>query len=210
MSDEIDDRTALVAWQAGDRGAGEALLERHFARVFRFFRNKLPAQASDLAQQTFLAALEARERIAPERSFRAYLFGIARNLLYGELRRVRPELADRDDVSIADTGIASPSLGYVLREEKRLLLQALRHLPLEHQLVLELYYWEDLPVRDVAEIVGVPEGTVRSRLTRARDALREQLAQPRPEVDPALRDRTIDELDRWARELREVLEPEPG
>jgi RNA polymerase sigma-70 factor (ECF subfamily) len=208
MAQDEDDRRALAAWQAGDRTAGEELLERHFARVFRFFRNKLPAQASDLAQQTFLAALEAKQRIAADRSFRAYLFGIARNLLYGELRRVRPDLDNAGDISIVDTGIASPSLGYVLREEKRLLLGALRRLPLEHQIALELYYWEDLPVRDVAEIIGVPEGTVRSRLARARDALRELLAAPNPEVSDALRDRTIDELDRWARELRDALEPD--
>ena len=209
MAQDDDDRSALAAWQAGDRSAGDRLLERHFARVFRFFRNKLPAQASDLAQQTFLAALEAKQRIAADRSFRAYLFGIARNLLYGELRRVRPDLANVGDVSIADTGIESPSAGWVVREEKRLLLHALRQLPLEHQIALELYYWEDLPVKDVAEIIGVPEGTVRSRLARARDALRDQLAAPNPAVPEALRDRTIEELDRWARELRDAMRPEP-
>jgi RNA polymerase sigma-70 factor (ECF subfamily) len=203
VDDARDDRALLTAWQAGDRVAGDALLQRHHPRVFRFFRTKLPDAASDLAQQTFVAALEARERIAADRSFVAYLLGIARHLLFDALRRHRPSFAIDGDVSLADVGVESASSGYALREEKRLLLDCLRELPLDQQLALELYYWEDLSTPEIAAVLEVAEGTVRSRLTRARELLRARLetAAPRHATADALR--THEGLDRWARGLRD-------
>lgn len=206
VSDADEDRDWLTAWQAGDRDAGARLLERYHGRVFRFFRDKLPGNASDLAQQTFLAALEGKARIVADRSFRAYLFGIARNLLYDELRRKRPDQAIGDEASLADVGLPSASLGVAMREERRLLLQCLHQLPIDHQLALELYYWEELSTPDIAAILEVPEGTVRSRLTRARDRLRELLAIAAPRLAAANAEQTQDEFDRWARGLDSGVE----
>ena len=83
----------------------------------------------------------------------------------------------------------------------RLLLAALRHLPLELQLILELHYWEDLSTSEMAEVVGIPQGTVKSRLRRAREQLTAQIAAH--DADPTLIQTTLQNLEGWARELRE-------
>ena len=86
------------------------------------------------------------------------------------------------------------------------MLQALRQVPLEHQIVLELYYWEDMEASELAEVLEMPEGTVRSRIRRAKQLIEEQLAKL-AESD-ALLESTMSNLDSWARSLRaKVLGP---
>jgi DNA-directed RNA polymerase specialized sigma24 family protein len=89
------------------------------------------------------------------------------------------------------------------REEEKLLLQALRQIPLDLQTIVELYYWEQLPVGEIAVILDVPAGTVKSRLFRARDALREQLGAM--DVPAQLQRTTIEGLEHWARALRDNM-----
>ena len=103
-------------------------------------------------------------------------------------------------------GAGSPSEHVALREEQRLLLAALRRLPLDLQITLELYYWEHLPVADIAAVLGVPDGTVKSRLARARDGLRRRIAELA--ASDHVRTGTLKDLDGWARSLRDVLDPD--
>lgn len=174
-----DDFELLEAWRDGDRSAGDELFGRHFAGVFRFFRNKLDeALAEDLTQTTFLACADSKERFRQHASFRTFLFGIARNHLYMHYRkrgrhRGRVEFMSQ---SVADLG-AGPETIVAAKAEQRLLLQALRQIPVDFQIAVELYYWEGLSTREVAEVLEVPEGTVRSRLTRAREHLARQMKQ---------------------------------
>jgi len=173
---EDPDLALLAAWKGGDAGAGDRLLAGHFDGVLRFFRSKLGDDVEDLVQRTFLDLLEAVADDQPL-SFRAYLFTIARRRLLDHLRaRYRPnaDLALVTSLSVADLG-TSPS-GIVARgQQERALLAALRTLSVDHQVALELAYWEDLSGREIAQVLGIAEHTVRSRLARARDALREAL-----------------------------------
>jgi RNA polymerase sigma factor (sigma-70 family) len=162
----------LDAWRAGCSAAGEALFERHFAAVCRFFRSKLDADVDDLVQSTFLACLEHRDQFRKKSSFRTYLLAIARYELLAHLRRHRspgkPIEASND--SMADLE-PSPRALIIATEEQDLLLQALKSIPLDLQIVVELYYWEEMTSREIAEVLDIPEGTARSRLRRAREAL---------------------------------------
>jgi RNA polymerase sigma-70 factor (ECF subfamily) len=197
-----DDEALLTSWRAGDDAAGEVLFERHFAAVARFFRNKVGEQTGDLVQQTFLGCLEGRTRIQGDAGFRSYLFGVARNVLRRHIEgRVRAPV-DLDAVVAADLG---PSITTHLRvrDEERLLLEALRRLPLDQQIALELFYWEHLSGPELAATLGEPEGTVRSRLRRARQQLEAELARL-ADSDEVLGATTTD-LDRWARGLRDVV-----
>jgi len=162
----------LRAWRAGDRGAGDALIRHHFDAVLRFFRTKLGDDVEDLVQRTFLDLLEAGD--VP--NVRATLFTIAHRRLLDQLRaRYHRAVEPLGSVSIADLG-TSPS-GVVARsEEEQLLAEALRQIPLDYQVALELAYWEDLTGPEIAGILGISEPTVRSRLTRAREALRAAVA----------------------------------
>jgi RNA polymerase sigma factor (sigma-70 family) len=191
----------LEAWRAGDQTAGSALFERHFDAVFRFFRNKVTAGAEDLVQQTFLACVEARDRFRGDSSFRTYLFAAARNLLFAHYasRARSPEEFDASVTSCADLGV-SPSGIVVEQEEHRILLAALRRLPLEMQVALELYFFEQLAGPELATALGVPEGTVRSRIRRGLEILRTKFAELL--ADPGVESTTSD-IEAWAKQLRE-------
>jgi RNA polymerase sigma-70 factor (ECF subfamily) len=172
-----DDVSLLEGWSAGDRAAGEALVARHYGSVLRFFRSKAGPEADDLAQRTFLRCAEAAERFRGESTVKSFLFGIARNVLFEHIRgRVRDGSVDPDFTvsSILDLNPRASTLAFRKAEQRRL-VQALQDTPLETQIVLELYYWEDLSVDEVARVVEVPPGTVKSRLHRGRALLREAL-----------------------------------
>jgi RNA polymerase sigma factor (sigma-70 family) len=196
------DEALLASWRAGDQGAGRALVARNLDGVARFFLSKVSTGVDDLVQRSFLALLERSAQIPAGVAVRAYLFGIARNLL---LRRFRDEYRDGRHIdelttSVADLG-SSPSAVLDRRERVQLLYAALQALPLDFQISLELFYWEELTAAEIGVVLGVPEGTVRSRLRRARELLGERLKA----LAPALGDDTLADLERWARELRDRI-----
>ena len=170
------DYELLLAWRADDTAAGNALVRRHFASLFAFLRDKAPDHADELVQRTFLGCLEAVDRIDEQRSFRAYLFGIARRqLIYHYRERQRERERFDPMMESAWDAMGTPSQFAAFREEQRLVLDALHRLPLDLQITLELHYWEGLTVVEVAHVLEVPPGTVKSRLHRARELLRDGL-----------------------------------
>jgi RNA polymerase sigma-70 factor (ECF subfamily) len=192
----------LRAWRDGDDAAGNRLVRRHFDDVYGFFENKLAQGADELTQRTFLGCVEAKQRIDANASFRAYLFGIARKQLlrrFDELRREGRLDAFESAADPAAVSGGSPSRLIARREQQKVLLRALRRLPLDLQLAIELYYWQEMPVQDIAAVLEIPDGTVKSRLFRARELLRSEIEGM--ELSPDLRESTIQGLERWARSL---------
>lgn len=170
-----DDLNVLQRWRDGDRRAGEELCARHFDDVYRFFEHKIPGEADDLTQQTFLACVRARDQFLGQSSFRTYLFSIARNELYTRLRQT-PKFEHVDlEVSSLDELVSSPSSELRKHEELAQVRAALRQLPVEQQVLLELHYWHDLDAAALAELLDTSPGTIRVRLLRARRVLRERL-----------------------------------
>jgi RNA polymerase sigma factor (sigma-70 family) len=204
------DLVLLDQWCAGDNAAGNALFRRHYEAVYRFFASKVEGEVDDLAQETFLACVRERGRFLGHSAFRTYLFAIARYTLYGYWRKRarRGQPLDFEEVSIASL---STSIGsrMVRREDHARLLEALRQLPLEQQLLLELHYWEELEREQLAAVFEVEPATTRSRLYRARAALRQRLdVAASPEVAaPTQAAGSVgtggedDALDAWARSL---------
>lgn len=206
--DWAEDSALLDAWRSGDTRAGEALYERHGDCITRFFENKLPVEAEDLIQQTFLALVRSRDNIREGTTVRAYLLTTARNLLIDHLRRRtrRPHEAKAlafDDVCVAEIA-PGPSTMLARRREQRLLLEALRAIPVEHQLALELHYWEGLSAAEIAAIVGVSHSAMRSRMVKARKLLQAQLE--RLAETPELLQSTLGGLESWARKIGEEVE----
>lgn len=144
-------------WAGGDLQAGNELCQRHLRAMYRFFRSKVDTGAEDLVQRTFTACFEARSRFEGRSSFRTFLYGVARNMLLAEFRsRNRAELeVDFSTQSIAEL-VSSPSGVVALNEEKQLLHAALRRIPVDFQLAIELYYWEELSGSDVASVDPAP------------------------------------------------------
>lgn len=207
MGQARSDFELLEGWRGGDEAAGRELFSRYFDSVYRFFRNKVDDAAEDLTQQTFMGLVQGKDRFRGEASFRTYLFMIARKRLYSYLRKSQrdQDAAPWGERSVADLGLPSPSRALVHQEEQRLLLLALRQLPLEMQVALELFYWEELTVTEIAEVLETPVPTVKSRLQRARARLDGAIAELAS--SEALRRSTMDDFVRWAKELRGVLVP---
>src|SRR5262249_7980618 len=119
-----------------------------------------------------LACVEARDQFRGKSTFRTYLFAIARNELYAYLRHAHhSEPLDFDVTSIAQI-MTSLDSRLTRAKEVELLRAALRELPAEQQLLLELHYWHHLDAQALGEVFDAARGTIRVRLHRARDALR--------------------------------------
>ncbi len=201
------DAELFDAWSKGDRRSGAELFDRHFAAVARFFRNKVGDEFEDLVQQTFVACLEARARFRQDSSFRTFLFGIANNVLRNYFRSRRRDRLDLTEVTAHDLG---PGPATILSEarEQRLLREALRRIPIELQIILELYYWERLTAGEIGEIVGDGEYTIRNRLRRGKQLLREIMEELA--VDPVELDTTWNGLETWAQAVSAQLgKPKP-
>lgn len=198
------DADMLDAWRNGDRSAGEALFERHFDAVARFFRNKVDHGIDDLIQRTFLACVETKDRFRGDSSFRTYVFAVAHNVL-GKHYRSEKRHGGKIDFGVTSVFDLSPSPSVIVAKhrEQQVLLQALRKIPLENQVVLELYYWEKLSAREVATVVGVPEGTARTRIRRAKQLLEIEMGKLMGNKE--LLETTMANLDGWAESLREQL-----
>ncbi|MCX4247989.1 RNA polymerase sigma factor [Paraliomyxa miuraensis] len=190
----------LRAWRAGDAAAANALTQRHYTSVRRFFDLKVTHLAEDLTQQTFLAAVEGVERYRAEAGFRAYLFGIARLQLLRVLRKQgRHEHAMR--FAGAETPGVATSLSVVAarREEHKVLLMALTQLPTDLQIVVELFYWEGMPTAEIGAVLETNPSTITSRLARAREQVHQLvLEMTRP---GRLRESLMADLDGWQRSL---------
>lgn len=167
------DETLYARWRDGDAEAGDALAERYCPALLRFFRNKVPEAAADLVQKTFLACMTNAPPSGDLRSFRAVVYAIARKQLLrhfegrGQLRGV--EMMSR--VSLADLA-TTPTQRIAREEDEDIIHRALATLALDDQIAVELYYWQELSVKEVAESLGLTRGGTRAKLHRARLALR--------------------------------------
>lgn len=197
-----EDAELLAAWSGGDDVAGNELFQRNFATLYRFFANKSYEAIDDLVQETMLRALRSASSYRGEASFAAWLCGVARYVLLDHLRRRKPEhLAPAFD-SVASLG-TTPSQHALQNEEARMLTAALRHLPIDQQITLELVYWEGFSGQEVASILGVSPHTVRSRLARAKESLEAEI---RRIAKHQMAVSTLEHLDRWAAEIKEAVD----
>jgi len=169
----------LDAWRTGDKAAGQELVARHWAAIARFFRSKIGDDGADLISQTFLACREAKE---PVEHVSAFLFAVARRRLADHFRtRARTPELDLAKSSLADLG-TGPLTAAARAQRRDKLREALEQIPLDDQIAIELAYFEGMPLRELATVLEVGENTVRSRLARAKDKLRELVGEEVPEI----------------------------
>lgn len=199
-------------WADGDRASGAVLFERYYPLVVRFFRNKVAESAQDdLVQQTFLRCTRIRADLPEVTSFRAYLLRVAYTALVDHhreegrgMRRLQTPIAEHFEgeepaLGSVDPLGRSPERAAARREEDRVLLKALRKLPFKYQVVLELHYWDELSASDISSVIDVPAGTVKTRLRKGRELLRE--AMQNVVTSPEARQSTLDDLEAWARRV---------
>lgn len=173
-----DDETAL-AESAWNPAAFEPLVERHSAALHGYLSRRAPADADDLLAEIWLGAFAGRSGFDPTRgTARAWLFGVARHVLAAHWRAggaASPSGADfalesaSDPWQAVDGRLDAAAVAPLIR-------RTLRELPAAERELLLLVIWEELTPAEAAAVVGIPQGTARSRLHRARTRLRDALA----------------------------------
>lgn len=142
-----------------------ALVREHSRSMFRAARAILDcdADAEDAVGEAVLLAWQAFPKLKNRQSARCWLLKITVNCAYGQRRKQR-RVIYLDDLSQTAGSVPPP--------EPSGLWDAVLHLPEDQRLVIMLYYYEDLPVAEIAKTLSVPQGTVKSRLSRGRERLR--------------------------------------
>ncbi|GAB2951151.1 RNA polymerase sigma factor [Nonomuraea fastidiosa] len=165
MTDEL----LVVRAQLGERDALAELVSRWRTPVWTYVRRMLDAErADDVSQEVWLAVVRGLPRLREPDRFAPWLFTIARRSVMDRLRgRYAEPPAPAGDETAAD-----PAGAALDRAE---LIAALALLPPPEREILVLHYLQDLPVEDCAQICGIPAGTVKSRLSRARRLMRARL-----------------------------------
>jgi RNA polymerase sigma factor (sigma-70 family) len=147
----------------------EAMCRELFGLLWRFFHARVDSDVDDLIQQSLVCYFESAGRAGPVQHPKAYALRIARSVLFEHYqRRVAFDPITHRLVDVAG-GLSSR---LAAQERAHRLREAMLHLPYAYFEVIDLYYGEGLRGPVLAEALGVPEGTVRSRLRRAKDQLR--------------------------------------
>jgi RNA polymerase sigma-70 factor, ECF subfamily len=178
-----------VRLRRGDPQALASLLERYQHRLYRYLLRMVrePATAEDLFQQTWIRVAENARRWDPNRGIEPWLFSIARHLAIDHLRRTRPESLDEPLPSGESRADALPdhqplALEVLVRQQRSSrLADAVNGLPPIYREVITLRFEEEMKLEQIAELLGTPLSTVKTRLRRGLNALRGILAQRLPE-----------------------------
>jgi RNA polymerase sigma-70 factor (ECF subfamily) len=165
------DDQLILEFQQGSREAFCEIFERYREPMYRFFRRRLrdQARAEELAQECFVALLRNATRYEPRASFRSYLYGIAVNMVSAERRKASRELRSGDSPDEIPDPVAKES------ETTFWVRSALEKLDRADREILMLREYEQLTYAEIAYLLRLPVNTVRSRLFRARMALKDQL-----------------------------------
>jgi len=174
------DRDLILELQAGELDALGDMYDRHRHLVYRTALAITcdPDMASDLLQEVFLRLHRFAERIDPSRPLQPWLYRMTVNLSYTWIKRKSRwmryinEMAER---IITERRPASPHNIAERDESWRWVRQAILALPVQQRMVVVLYYINDLSLKEIAEILEIPVGTVKSRLHYARRVLKKQL-----------------------------------
>ena len=179
-NDTPADTDLVTRLRAGERAAAEEVYVAHHAAIRGFARRLVgdTAAAEDIVHETFVALPRAVRRFRGDGSLRAFLIGVAANHSRRHIRsamrrrRATERLAAREEVSVRTVDATSQLIN---RQLANRLWAALDALPIEQRVVFVLCEAEQRTSVEVAEIVGAPEGTVRTRLFHAKRKLREML-----------------------------------
>lgn len=171
----LADELLAVRCQLGEPAAFDALIERWHQPLWKYIRRLAnnDEAAADTMQDVWLRVLRAMPGLRDPSRLRPWLFGIARRAV---MDRLRQKYAEPASVPVETADLAAPDISHDLALELNLLHDELGRMPIIEREVLVLFYLEDLTLTQLAEVLAIPVGTVKSRLFRARQILRRQLA----------------------------------
>jgi RNA polymerase sigma-70 factor, ECF subfamily len=170
-----------VADRAGDFGSFEELAMPHFAKLYNFahwLTQDRPA-AEDLVQETYMKALRGFSSFQQGTNFRAWMYKILRNTFLTTQAGLKASVSfdsDGDDKPAEPIAVGTPESVLLARVELEAIQNALEKLPVKFREIILLCDQEEMSYQEIGETLGIPIGTVMSRLSRARKAMRELLA----------------------------------
>lgn len=167
------DEQLILDFQEGSNEAFTELFLRYRELIYAFFRRRVndPARPEELAQETFLAVLRSAQRYEPRATFRTYLFAVAFKILANDRRKE----GQNPNGSAPGRECAEPSVPAETSDAGLWVREAIEKLEATDREVLLLREYEELSYEEIAGALRVPINTVRSRLFRARLALKEIL-----------------------------------
>jgi RNA polymerase sigma-70 factor (ECF subfamily) len=187
--DQLDDHALLAATRTGDEAAFQELVRRYRNQITNFVYRMLNDydRAVDLAQETFVRVYVNAERYQANYSFSTYIYRIASNLAISELRqrkrrRVVPLpsfFSDKDgeevEIELADERQMRADDALIEDERRRAVSRAIASLPEKYRVAVVLRDIEGRSYEEISAVLGLSDGTVKSRINRARNLLKEKL-----------------------------------
>jgi len=174
-----NDQQLIEAIAAGDMNAVTEFYQRHEARVFRYASSKLSDSfaAADILNDVMIDVWRSAGRFQGRSKVSTWLLGIAHNKVMDHWRKKGGrEFTEIDDSAVDDSPEVNPEAALAAASDGKLLRLCLAKLKDEHREILHLIFFEDLGYNEIAEIINVPEGTVKSRAFHARAMMKKQLA----------------------------------
>jgi RNA polymerase sigma-70 factor (ECF subfamily) len=161
----------------GDRLAMQVLYARHHVRVFRFVVRLVrdESTAEDLISEVFLDIWRQAGRFEGRSSVSTWMLAIARFKSLSALRRRPDEELDEDKTGAIEDSSDDPQIALEKKDKSGLIRKCLADLSAQHREIIDLVYYHDKSVEEVAQIVGIPENTVKTRMFYARKRLAELL-----------------------------------
>jgi RNA polymerase sigma-70 factor, ECF subfamily len=192
LKPETPDEQLMLAFRSGDARAFEALVRRHRGPVYNFILRFTGqrARAEDVLQETWLKVVRGAENYEAKAKFTTWLYTVARNLCVDSARKESYRSTDSLDAPAGRAGSDGPLLGETLSSEQRspereahnlglrpLLERALLALPDEQREVFLLREYSGISFKEIGEVTGVSENTVKSRMRYALEGLRKKLGE---------------------------------
>lgn len=173
-----DDRALLGSIARGDKRALEQLYVRHSTRVHRFLERMMGnrAMAEEVMNEVFLAAWQSAGRYEGRSEPLTWLLSIAHNKASSVLRKRREATTLLDDAATVADLADTPDVSVLKQDKSEIMRACMTTLSLEHRTILDLVYYQERSVSEAAEILSIPEGTVKTRVFHARKKLSELLA----------------------------------
>jgi RNA polymerase sigma-70 factor, ECF subfamily len=171
---ESDDKL-LARIRSGDNLALQALYGRHHVKVFRFAMRLLRQEqaAEDVVSEVFIDVWRNASGFEGRSEASTWLLAIARNKAYSLLRKRKESELDEEAAEAIEDGADDPEVAMQKKSKGDLLRACMSRLSVEHREVIDLVYYHDKSIEEVALIVGAPEGTVKTRMFHARKKLSE-------------------------------------
>jgi RNA polymerase sigma-70 factor (ECF subfamily) len=178
-SQKVPDEMLIAAIATGDKRAMELLFARHNLRVFRFVHRLTGSRplAEEIVSDVFFAVWRVAGGFEEKSRVSTWLLAIARHKAIAVLRRRAEAQLDDEDAATIPDGADDPETSAHQASRSALVQKCLQRLPPAHRELIDLVYYHEKTVAEAARIVGIPEGTVKTRMLRARQRMSELLKQ---------------------------------